>query len=468
MPVVKLIGHNFTFPVQDVMRLFFSDCRLMQDDAFSAGTDFGNVIVSCLDGGVVTTWIEGKEESKCYPDASLSLSSKREVKRQLYFLLSKLLDRTYPWGSLTGIRPTVVAREVSSPKELSNFYFVREDKALLAVETAANEDRILSSASSDLSCGYIGIPFCPSRCSYCSFISQDATEKLTLLDPYLKALEKELDIYSKGNPLRLSCLYIGGGTPTVFDDKTFERFMEMVFAHIDVSNIPEITVEAGRADTITEHKLRTLKNLGVHRICINPQTLSDRTLTLLGRRHTAEDFYKAFDLARKIGFNTINTDLIAGLPEETEHDFSRSLEGILLLSPENITVHTLSKKKTAGIASEIQRLESKDAIDRLDNMLTFAGNKLKQNDYLPYYLYKQKDTLGGHENTGYSKPGHECKYNVAMMSDQRSVLAFGAGSMSKRYTEDACLARVQNVRDIMEYIRRVEEMALRKRDLFGV
>jgi oxygen-independent coproporphyrinogen-3 oxidase len=468
MPIIRLIGHDFAFPVQDVMRLFFGECRPVDKNTFSSGIDSETVIISSLSGDVVTTWIEGNETNRCYTDTDAQLPPKREVKRQLYFLLSTILDQTFPWGSLTGIRPTVVAREVKSAKALSDIYYVREDKALLAMETADYEDKVLSAASLDLPCGYIGIPFCPSRCSYCSFISHDAADKLNLLEDYLIALEKEMDFFSSGNPLKLSCLYIGGGTPTVFDDAAFSKFMDMVFAHIDVSSIPEITVEAGRADTITEHKLRVLKNSGVHRICINPQTLSDKTLALLGRKHSVEDFYRAFDAAQKIGFETINTDLIAGLPGETEDDFVKSLEGIISLAPENVTVHTLSKKKTAEIAHEIQRLESKEEINRLDQMLSFAGAELKKNGYLPYYLYKQKDTLGGHENIGYSKPGHECIYNVAMMSDQRSILAFGAGSMSKRFSGNSCLTRCQNVRDITEYMRRAEEMAIRKRGFFGV
>lgn len=468
MPSVKLIGHNFVFPVSDVLRLFYGECRNENDDILSAGSDTEIKIVSCLSGNTVTTWIEGSLDSLCSADESDNISPKREVKRQLYYLLSKLLGHTFPWGSLTGIRPTVVAREVKSSRELTEKYYVREDKARLAVETAVYEDLVLESAAPDLFCGYVGVPFCRSRCSYCSFISQDAASHLKLLKPYSEAVIEEINTFLLSNPQKLSCLYVGGGTPTVFDDDTFRFFLQNIFTALHASEIPEITVEAGRADSITIHKLQTMKDLGVHRICINPQTLSDKTLSLLGRNHSVDDFYRAYDSARKIGFTTVNTDLIAGLPEEREEDFIASLEGVLSLEPENITVHTLSKKKKADIAHEMQKIESKYEIQQLDSMLSYANSRLKEKGYTPYYLYRQKDTLGGHENTGYTKPGHACLYNVAMMSDQRPILAFGAGSVSKSKCDGRKLERCPNVRDTQEYISRAVEMALRKQRFFGV
>ena len=468
MPIVKMIGHEYAFPIADVLRLFYGECSRAGSSALSAGYDSETIIYSTLSGDLISTWIEGNEDRLYCTDNKERLSAKREVKRQLYLLLSNLLDHKYPWGSLTGIRPTVVAREVKSAKELSEKYFVREDKALLAMETAAYEDRILESASPDLFCGYIGVPFCRSRCSYCSFISQDAASQLNLLVPYAEAVNMEIDSFFGDNPPKLSCLYVGGGTPTVFDDNTFRKFLGKAFIALAADAIPEITVEAGRPDTITDHKLRTLKDLGVHRICINPQTLSDKTLALLGRNHSVDDFYRAYDAAQKIGFMTINTDLIAGLPEEHEEDFIKSLEGVLSLEPENITVHTLSIKKKADIAQDMNRTENKKELNDLDEMLQYTNARLKAKGYLPYYLYKQKDTLGGHENTGYTKNGHACIYNVAMMSDQRSIVAFGAGSVSKRTFIEKRLQRCPNVRNAQEYMNRTEEMAQRKRIFFGV
>ena len=468
MPVVKLIGHDYAYPVSDVLHLFYGGCRRLKNDTFTAGEDNGITIISCISKGEITTWIEGEEGSLLKTVVTAGLLPKREVKRQMYVLLSRMLNLSFPWGSLTGIRPTVVAREVDTAAELSEKYLVRADKASLAIETAVREDLVLKEADPALFCGYIGIPFCRSRCSYCSFISHDAASHLPLLAAYSDAVLNEIHSFFQGKQPELSCLYLGGGTPTVFDDDTFRRFLHGVFTALHAESIPEITVEAGRPDTISDHKLRTMKDLGVHRICINPQTLSDRTLAILGRNHSAEDFYRAYDAARKIGFTTINTDLIAGLPEETEEDFVHSLEGVLALDPENITVHTLSKKKKADIAQDMHRLENHKEITALDHMLAYSNRRLKEKGYYPYYLYKQKDTLGGHENTGYTKEGHECMYNVAMMSDQRSILAFGAGSVSKYKCGGARLERCPNVRDVQEYLNRTDEMAVRKHKFFGV
>jgi len=468
MPTVILIGHNFVYPIIDVLRMFYGSCSCSGENQISAGLDTDIEIYSQLSGECVTTWVEGSKERLPVSDLSEKLAPKREVKRQLYILLSGLLGRVYPWGSLTGIRPTVIAREAKTAKELTDIYFVREDKALLAIETAKNEDRILNSVTPDVLCAYMGVPFCRSRCTYCSFISQDAAAQTHLLVPYTEAIQKEIDSFFQENAPKISCLYVGGGTPTVFDDNTFRSFLENSFRSLGTDSISEITVEAGRADTITDHKLHTLKDLGVQRICINPQTLSDRTLVRIGRDHTTGDFYTAYNAARKIGFKTVSVDLIAGLPGESPDDFIHSLEGVFVLDPENITIHTLSIKKKASISMDVYKSEDRKQVEELDRMLSYAHARLKEKGYLPYYLYRQKDTLGGHENTGYSRPGHECIYNVAMMSDQRSILAFGAGSVSKRSFADERLQRCPNVRDAKEYIRRSEEMALRKRCFFGV
>lgn len=467
MPTVRCEGHDYIYPVSDVLRMFFGSVGTTPEGFLTAGSDLENVIHSRLSETAVSTWLDGgiyiAEEEKMP-----GLPPKREVKRQLYLILSRLLNRTYPWGSLTGIRPTLVARESGSAAELINNYFVRPDKAELACSTAAFEDRILAAVPKDSICVYIGIPFCRSRCAYCSFISQDASSHLELLSPYAEAVVREIGAFSRGNPPDISCLYVGGGTPTVFDDITFCDFMEKTFRLLGADRISEITVEAGRPDTISEKKLRLLRDLGVRRICINPQTLSDRTLLLLGRKHTAEEFFGAYNLARKLGFETINTDLIAGLPEETEDDFVRSLEGILDLKPENITVHTLSKKKKSSMARGMQMAEDREVAEVIDRMVTNAHRRLHEKGYGPYYLYRQKDTAGGHENTGFTLPGHECVYNVAMMSDERSVLAFGAGGMSKRIFENRRLERCPCVRDPQEYIRRAEEMAEKKREFLGL
>jgi len=459
-------GHDYEYPVSDVLRMFFGHCITISSGRIQAGEDSEAIIHSSLSNSGVRTWIDG-EAVRILPDEVRDdLPPNREVKRQLYLLLSRYLGVSFPWGSLTGIRPTMVAREEKSAETLENKYFVRPDKARLAMETAINEDKILEEIPEDSFGMYIGVPFCKSRCSYCSFISAEASGHLAMLPDYSNAVISEMAGFFKANPPDISCLYIGGGTPTVFDDVLFKEFIHGAFRVIAGTGIKEITVEAGRPDTITEQKLRVLKDAGVSRICINPQTLSDRTLIAIGRKHTTADFFRAYDQALKFGFRTINTDLIAGLPNETAEDFSRSIDTIIGMRPDNITVHTLSKKRRSEISRDTVLSDCAHEINRLDQMLNYSHSRLNETGYSPYYLYRQKDTVGGHENTGYSTTGHACAYNVAMMSDRRSILAFGAGSVSKRAFPDGHLERCPNIRDPHEYILRSGEMAHRKTRFF--
>jgi oxygen-independent coproporphyrinogen-3 oxidase len=468
MPIVRMEGHDYSFPVSDVLRLFYGACWPVGSHEIRASYDPNIVIHSCLTDGIVSTWMDGQDALRCEPDKDANISPKREVKRQLYRVLSLYLNFNFPWGSLTGIRPTLVAREAASREELVDRYFLRHDKAQLAFDTARAEDSILARIPENEPSVYVGVPFCRSRCSYCSFVSEDAYAKTHLLPEYVDAVLAEIRSCSDVIPRNVSSLYVGGGTPTVLDDRLFLYFLENVFRELHADQIPEITVEAGRADTINAVKLRAMKDLGVHRICINPQTLSNKTLRTLGRNHTVEEFYQAHDLAEQIGFTTINMDIIAGLPDEVEEEFIHSLEGITALSPENITLHTLSRKRRAAMSDQIDTSLSESANQTVDDMLTFGHQFLQKNGYESYYLYRQKDTVGGQENTGYSKPGHACLYNVAMMSDQRPVFGFGAGSVSKNYDTHKGLTRSPNVREAIEYIRRVQEMAVRKNQLFRV
>ena len=284
---------------------------------------------------------------------------------------------------------------------------------------------------------------------------------------YVDAVLREIDLVLPQITREIETLYIGGGTPTVLDDALFEKFVSGVFSRQELRKVKEVTVEAGRPDTITERKLLALRNAGVSRICINPQTLSDATLLRVGRKHTAADFVSAFEMAKKLGFSVINTDLIAGLPGESADEFCSSLKRIIELSPENITVHSLSKKRRANLSREEVLREEGQELEKMEKMLSYAQQNLLDNGYFPYYLYKQKDTIGGHENVGYQRDGTPCIYNVAMMSDQRSVLSFGSGGMSKRvFFEDGGknirIERCPCVKEPTQYIREVEKMAERK------
>ena len=463
MAKVQMMGHSFYYPVQDVLQLFYGQSFFDEKNHCCVAGNDSWTLNSFRTENTIVTSVLGRPELQMSVSVS-EIYVKREIKRQLYFVLSKLLQKSFPWGSLTGIRPTLIAREVTSSKELSSTYGVREDKSILSIKTAQIENETLSHISPSSHLMYIGVPFCKSRCSYCSFVSEDTHKKEHLLPAFKEALLKEMDVFFQAFPdIQISSLYIGGGTPTVFSDADFDDFMQRLFRLLKGKNIKEITIEAGRPDTITREKLLCLKAFGVERICINPQTLQDKTLERIGRKHSVQAFFDAFYLAREIGFSSINTDIIAGLPGEAKEDFIRTLEGLISLSPENITVHSLSKKRT----SHLTMLSSfpEDESDITENMVTYAHKRLAEEKYLPYYLYRQKSTLGGQENTGYTRKGFACDYNTAMMSDLFSVIAFGSG-ISKRVFSGGRLERCQGLKNPEEYMKRVDEMIQKKITFF--
>lgn len=463
---VVLIGHSFHFPVSDVLRLFFGQTGQISDAEITAPYPEELSVLSIL---TPEGKVETREKSGRYcaiPSAAYLLPPNREVKRQLYQLLSELTGRTYPWGSLTGIRPTLIARESPDISGMVEIYGVRPDKAELAFGTAKAEDMILSHIPADSKAIYIGIPFCPGRCSYCSFVSENHSDDMeSVLSEYADAIIKEIcALRSVLN--NISSVYVGGGTPTVMNDELFPRFIRECFSELNLPPHTEITVEAGRPDTVTKAKLLALRDAGISRICINPQTLSDKTLSVIGRNHTSEQFMEAFRLARAAGFSSINTDLIAGLPGEGPDDFRHTLDTIVSLHPENITIHTLSRKRASRMSTEHIFVSDEPAVRFVDEMLRYASGLLTEKGYRPYYLYRQKDTVGGHENTGYSIPGKECSYNVAMMSDERSVIAVGAGGISKKVMRNGHLERCPCVKNPREYMKRLEETAARKLAFF--
>ncbi len=477
---IQLIGHTHDYPLCDVVRLLTGVIPKSVDGWITAEVDFDASINSEVSKTEIVTSVEknwtGKNGEPMILRTRLQgektvdgLPVSRELKIQLYTILSQLLGRTFPWGSLTGIRPTQVARELEAPEDMSRIYGVREDKAKLAFLTRDGEDQVLRSSDPNSLHVYIGIPFCPTRCAYCSFIAQEAPNKRELLPSYVDAMLKEMNLVLPSIAKPIETLYIGGGTPTVLDDELFSKFIRGVFRHGAFDGLKEICVEAGRPDTITRRKLEVLQEVGISRICINPQTLCDATLIRVGRRHSSEDFIKAFSLARDMGFETINTDLIAGLPGESADEFCDSLSRIVELGPENITVHALSKKRRADLPREEVIKQEELELLNMEKMLTYAFATLSAAGYMPYYLYKQKDTLGGHENVGYQKDHTPCIYNVAMMSDARSVLSFGAGGMSKRVFPEENSIRVERcscIKDPIQYIQNVAAMAEKKVHFF--
>ena len=482
MPTVRLEGHQHTYPVSDILRLFFGQPAVAADGTSLQAGEPEPVICSCLrpagtGQAEISTGLAGKRITAVVP-AGLA---RREIKRQLYRYLSDWTNLRFPWGSLTGIRPTLVAREcldhcaseMDACRELTDYWHVSPAKADLALETAAAEQALIRQIPPGSAMAYLGVPFCPSRCAYCSFITQDAWRQADRLGSYVEAVLNETAGFFQNlsRPLPIMALYIGGGTPTSLPDPLFAQLLTGIRTLLPLLPGAELTVEAGRPDTITPSKLAVIQSIGTTRLCINPQTFHDDTLVRIGRCHTAAQTREAFRLARRSGFGRINMDLIAGLPGETAADFADSLRQALDLQPESITLHTLSVKRSSRLKQQ-KRAEGQGGRPEslpdpeLAAMLEQSGRSLRSAGLFPYYLYRQKDMLGGLENTGFAVPGCACLYNIGMMGDACSVIGLGSGSMSK-LVAGGRVERLPDPRDIGEYIGRVGEITQRKLELFS-
>ena len=399
---------------------------------------------------------------------------KNDLKRQIYRDLSKLTGMSPKWGILTGIRPVKLAAELQDrgedPKKvLMEQYLTDETKADLVCDILEYQRAKAGKPAPDSLSIYIGIPFCPTRCLYCSFTSNQVDQDA--MEPYLQALGKEIDFAGeavKADGYKVETLYFGGGTPTSLTTEQLDRLLSRVSTAFALGGVKEYTVEAGRPDTITYEKLQVLQDHGVDRISINPQSMKQKTLDLIGRRHTVEDVYEAFEMANKAGIEVINADLIAGLPEETAEDFANSLEEIIRLGAGNITLHTLAVKRASRLKEMDENFNYRDEELR-EQMLTAAHERLRGRGYVPYYLYRQKHTSGNTENTGFCNDDRPGLYNIRIMEEAQSNLALGAGGISKIYfPEENRLERVANVSNYEIYIDRIDEMIDRKiKGFFG-
>ena len=413
--------------------------------------------------------IDGKQMSDC-------CSSDDEQKLLISKLISDLLKVTthidLPWGMLTGIRPAKMVRElIESGMDYDavyslfvNSYDVHPDKAKLAVDVAKKEMSLISDMNSNAVSLYIGIPFCPTRCLYCSFTSQSIKFSNTLVEPYMKSLFKEIEYvknYINESHIPVETIYIGGGTPTALNEYNLSKLCDKISDSFDISKVKEYTVEAGRPDTITKEKLSILKSNSVSRISINPQTMNQRTLDIIGRRHTPQDIVNCYHMARDEGFNHINMDLIAGLPGETLSDFQHTLNSIKSLNPESVTVHTMSIKHGSYLDMNYS-MYTPTAVSTVNSMLTAADKALRKLNKFPYYLYRQKNMLGNLENIGYCNSGSECLYNIYIMEEVQSIISLGAGGSTKVINGDN-IERVFNVKEVSEYIKRIDEMIDRKK-----
>lgn len=396
------------------------------------------------------------------------------VGRAMFAAGKELLDHIPPWGILTGVRPAKIASTIlkdsrgvlKTKKILRDEYFLNPQKAALAVSIASNELKLLKKMP-DNSCSiYVSIPFCPSRCAYCSFVSYTTPRLLSMIDEYVDALISELDevfdtVDESG--LNVATVYIGGGTPTTLSVAQLELLLGRISERVDTGKLLEFTLEAGRPDTITREKLMVAKKYGVTRISVNPQTLNDDILREIGRRHTVEDFYNAFSIAKECGIRDINVDLIAGLPGDDFKNFSETVDKIIALEPTNITVHTFCVKKASDALknnSSIYSLSGGDAA----KSISYSQIKTKFAGYKPYYIYRQKNTVGNLENVGFALEGHEGYYNVFMMEELHTVFGVGAGAVTKIVDKEPGeiaakkIERVFNLKYPYEYLRGAKEL----------
>lgn len=402
--------------------------------------------------------------------------TKNRLKRALYRLLSEYTGRELPWGNLTGIRPTKIPmnllEEGKSNEEIARYmketYDASDEKIALSIRIAKRELELLHKLDYENGYSlYIGIPFCPSTCLYCSFTSYPLGIWKERMDDYLTALEKEIDFTAvKFAHKKLNTIYIGGGTPTTLTAGQLDRLIRKLKCSFDLSDLVEFTVEAGRPDSITRDKLQVLRNHNVSRISINPQTMKQETLDLIGRHHTVEQTVESFYLARELGFDNINMDLIVGLPDESIDDVRNTMERLRELNPDSITVHSLAVKRAARLRmfkEDYQNYKIVNTKEHIDLTAKAAGEM----GLSPYYLYRQKNMAGNFENVGYARLGKAGIYNILIMEEVQTIVALGAGSISKRIYSDGKIERCENVKDVAQYIGRINEMIERKRVLFG-
>ncbi len=471
---------QYSYEMENVCRLFFPHEKF---EKFYENPD-DNYDISCNftcdnEQTVVAVQVFFEDERSCFEVCPVAGDQREEeisMARCLFELLSKHTNYIPQWGVLTGVRPGKLYSSLfeqfgthEQVKEyMGNRLLVSHDKIELCYSTYLAECRAAALCDASAFSLYVSIPFCPTRCSYCSFVSHSVEKTAKMVPQYVDLLCKELEETAKRAKdlnLTLKTIYFGGGTPTQLSAPQLDQIMTAIEQYFDLSQVEEYTVEGGRPDTITVEKLQVLKKHGVGRLSINPQTIHDNILEIIGRRHSSQQVLDAFQMARDAGFININMDLIAGLPGDTVEGFAQSLDTIMTLSPENITVHTLSVKRSSFLTSrgEIATTPNGEAVLA---MLELAKNRLTSNNYSPYYLYRQSKMLGNLENVGWSKPGYDCIYNIYMMNELHTVLAVGAGGVSRlKDPKGTQIERIFNFKYPYEYIERFETMLERKKGI---
>ncbi|WP_330375456.1 coproporphyrinogen dehydrogenase HemZ [Inediibacterium massiliense] len=485
---VLLKGHNFEYEVGELLKIFIhkENFKFVQQKALEDDQSFLLVSEYIKDECIAKATLFQKEkalltksiEHKITNDPlNLKKIIKRSIKIVMYDLLSEFYHVVPPWGILTGIRPTKIVHELiyegfhieDIQKRLKSQYRMSDEKIDLVTRIAQIEKNFIHSEQEDRVSVYISIPFCPTRCLYCSFPSHPYEEEK--IKNYLNALcyeIKEIGHTLKKLNKKVETLYIGGGTPTTLTAEQLNILLKTIYQYIDLQFVKEMTVEAGRPDTITKEKLEVLKENKINRISINPQTMNDETLIKIGRHHKVQDIIDTYHMANQIGFESINMDLIIGLPDEDEKMVEHTMKEIQKLDPKNLTVHTLAIKRSSKLKESIQNYELAKE-EQVQRMIHITQEYAQKMGLTPYYMYRQKYMLGNLENIGYAKENYECIYNIQIIEEKQSIIALGAGGVSKFfYPKENRLERVPNVTNVDEYINRIDEMIERKRKEFFI
>ena len=476
--IIELVGNDYKYAAEQMMLTMYPGEKPVYGSAgkeclsvrlaLSRGREYTTVTATLYDGlGERYTALSRAANKNLTGDLEKDRLLQRCIKMAFYRAARKATGRTPDWGALTGIRPGKIVTGFmesgmsvkGAVSRLKREFFVSEERARLCGDTAVMGLRTKNSLKKRDIALYVGIPFCPTRCAYCSFVSNSVEKSKKLIEPFLESLDLEINALSKVVEelgLNIISVYMGGGTPTTLSPDQLDRLLGRLGDSFDLKNVGEFTVEAGRPDTITYEKLTVLKNRGIDRISVNPQSMRDEVLSAIGRRHTADEVVKAFRTARSAGIGHINMDLIAGLPADSTEGFKYTVDRVLELDPESITIHTMSLKKGTRITLEGTKIPAGDEVRR---MLDYGNAALRGSGYAPYYLYRQKYTSGGFENVGWAKKGYESLYNILIMEELCSILSMGGGGSTKLVAADkGKIQRIFNPKYPYEYIEGIEKV----------
>jgi oxygen-independent coproporphyrinogen-3 oxidase len=461
---------EYRYDVYQIFNLYYNydDINFVDNDA--------DITILLDDNSMVI-----KDNIQSYEYALDGRSYKEEIRLAIFSFLKNKIGKEFPWGTMIGIRPSKIALSLlsrgKSEEEIIEYYDehfkTKRSKAELCINVAKTESNLINIDSNSVSI-YIGMPFCPTRCSYCSFAANSIISCGSLVEPYLAALQKEIFSIRKfvdEKDLKIECVYFGGGTPTAINDAQFDNIMRCIYDNfISQRKVREFTVECGRPDSITESKLNSMKMNKVHRISINPQTMNNDTLKRIGRHHSAEDVINKFNMARKMGFDSINMDIIVGLSGENLSHIENTCREIFKLNPESITVHGLSIKRASRLHEAKANHSSAEQLeqDEINKMYERTSELAGSLDMKPYYMYRQKNMFGNMENIGYAKSSKEGIYNIQMIEEKQTIISAGADAVSKIvFLDENRIERFANVKDVKEYVTRIDEMINKKHQLLN-